>query len=142
VGALLRIARALGKPATYFVEEEELPTVSVVKLHERTHHAVTEGDRTVAGLDFLTTGIPAGRLRVTELTELASGPLKGTPHEGEEIVLVTAGAVRVVIGESIYDLTEGDCIQFRSTLPHRFEKLGIQEPKLLWITASEGLVSP
>lgn len=142
VGALLRIARALEKPATYFVEEEQLPTVSVVKLHERKHHEVTEGGTKVAGLDFLTTGIPAGRLRVVELTELSGSPVPGPPHEGEEIVLVTAGAVRVVVGEETYDLTEGDCIQFRSTLPHRFVKLGVQEPRLLWITASEGLLSP
>jgi transcriptional regulator with XRE-family HTH domain len=142
VGALLRIARALEKPATYFVEEEELPTVSVVKLHERKHHELTEAGSKVAGIDFLTTGIPAGRLRVAELTELSGPPVPGPPHEGEEIVLVTAGAVRVVVGDETYDLTEGDCIQFRSTLPHRFEKLGVREPRLLWITASEGLLSP
>ena len=81
VGALLRIARALGKSATYFVEEEELPCVSVVRRHERAHHVITEGDTSVAGIDFLTTGIPAGRLRVVELADLAAGPVEGTLHE-------------------------------------------------------------
>ncbi|MCK4915813.1 MAG: helix-turn-helix transcriptional regulator, partial [Candidatus Eisenbacteria sp.] len=40
VGALLRIARALGKSATYFVEDDELPTVSIVRRHERPHRAI------------------------------------------------------------------------------------------------------
>lgn len=142
VGALLRIAHALGKSATYFVEEEELPTVSVVRRHERKRHVVAEGDSGVAEIDFLTTGIPAGRLRVVELADLKRSPVQGTLHEGEEIILVTSGQLKVKVGDGTYELGEGDCIQFRASLPHQFEKLGGEEPKALWITASEGLLSP
>jgi transcriptional regulator with XRE-family HTH domain len=137
VGALLRIAHALGKSATYFVEEEQLPTVSVVR-----RHVVTEGESGVAEIDFLTTGIPAGRLRVVELMDLQRSPIQGTRHEGEEIILVTSGQLKVTVDDAVYELGEGDCIQFRASLPHRFEKLGGEEPKALWITASEGLLSP
>ena len=68
VGALLRIAHALGRSATFFVEEESLPTVSVVRGHERVHQTRTISGRSVADLDFLTTGIPAGRLRMTRVS--------------------------------------------------------------------------
>lgn len=142
VGALLRIAHALGKPATYFVEEEELPTVSVVRRHERTHHVIKEGERDLADVNFLTAGIPAGRLRVVELDELAAGPVETRPHEGEEVLLVISGGVRVTVGDTAYDLSEGDCIHFRATLPHSIEKVGEGPTKALWITGSEGLLSP
>ncbi len=142
VGALLRIAKALGKSATYFVEEEELPSVCVVRRHERSHHVITDGDASIAGVDFLTRGIPAGRLRVMELTEIERTPVEGTLHEGEEILLVTAGRLRVTVGDEVFELGEGDCIQFRGSVPHRFEKASEEKTRALWITASEGLLSP
>lgn len=142
VGALLRIARALGKSATYFVEEEELPSVSVVRRHERTHHTLTEGDQGIAGLDFLTKGIPAGRLRVVELTDVERSPVQGSKHQGEEIILVTGGQLRITVDGTPYELSSGDCIQFRASLDHHIEKLGGESPRALWITASEGLLSP
>ncbi|MFH1502218.1 MAG: XRE family transcriptional regulator [Candidatus Eisenbacteria bacterium] len=142
VGALLRIAKALGKSATYFVEEEELPSVSVVRRHERAHHTVTEGDQGIAGLDFLTRGIPAGRLRVVELSDVERSPVRGSKHPGEEIILVLAGQLKVTVDGSEYELGPGDCIQFRASLDHEIEKLGGEKPKALWITAAEGLLSP
>ncbi len=142
VGALLRIAHALGKSATYFVEEEELPSISVVRRHERTRRTITEGDKSVADADFLTTGIPAGRLRVVELRDLKTGTVEGTQHDGEEIVLVTSGRVKVTVGDSSFELGEGDCVQFKASLPHEFQRLGDEEPRVLWITASDGLLSP
>jgi transcriptional regulator with XRE-family HTH domain len=142
VGALLRIAHALEKPATYFVEEDELPSVSVVRAHDRQHHAVTDGSHGIAGLDFLTTGIPAGRLRVVRMSDFDREPVEATVHEGEEIVLVTAGRLKVTVGDATYDLDPGDCIQFRASLPHRFERVGESRTEALWITASEGLMAP
>ncbi|MCD4690222.1 cupin domain-containing protein, partial [bacterium] len=141
VGALLRIARALKKPATYFVEENLLPNVSVVRKHERTHHIITESGHSVAGADFLTTGIPAGRLRVVELSDFERGPLSTRPHDGEEILLVESGALKVIVGDEEFELGAGDCIQFRATVPHRVEKVGSEEVRALWVTAAEGMIA-
>ncbi len=141
VGALLRIAHALGRPATYFVEEEQLPSVSVVRKHERPRHVIRDGDKTVAEVDFLTTGIPAGRLRVVELQDFESGPLQTRPHEGEEILIVESGELKVTVGGDEYQLGPGDCIQFRASVPHRIEKAGSGDPRVLWVTTSEGVLS-
>jgi transcriptional regulator with XRE-family HTH domain len=142
VGALLRIAHALGKSATYFVEENALPTVSVVRRHERQHRAITEGDRSIAEVDFLTSGIPAGRLRVVELKGSGAGEVAGPIHQGEEILLVTAGRLAVIVGDEEFELGEGDCIQFKGSVPHAFRSVGDQEPQAFWVTATEGLLSP
>jgi transcriptional regulator with XRE-family HTH domain len=142
VGALLRIARALGKPATYFVEEEELPVVSVVRRGDRATRVVTEGGRSVATASYLTAGIPAGRLRVTEFADLGQGRIDGPVHQGEETLVVTAGRVRVTVGEVSYDLSAGDSIQFKGVLRHSVERLGDEKAQVLWVTASEGLLAP
>ena len=142
VGALLRISRALGKSATYFVEEDELPTVSVVRRHERPHRAILDGDKSIADVDFLTKGIPAGRLRVVEFKGLSEGEVTGPVHQGEEILLVTAGKVRVIVGNEEFELSEGDCIQFKGSAAHKFTSIGDEPPQAFWITASEGLLSP
>ncbi len=142
VGALLRIARALGKSATYFVEEDELPTVSVVRRHERQHRTIVDGAQSVADVDFLTSGIPAGRLRVVQLQAKSDGTIDAPVHGGEEILLVTAGRIRVTVGDEVFELSEGDCIQFKGSAPHKFETMGETRPQAFWITASEGLLSP
>jgi transcriptional regulator with XRE-family HTH domain len=142
VGALLRIAHALGKSATFFVEEDELPTVSVVRSHERPHRTITDGGQSVADVDFLTKGIPAGRLRVVELQGLSGDRIEGQTHQGEEILLVMSGKMRVTVGEEAFELGEGDSIQFKGSIPHAFERMGGESPRAFWITASEGLLSP
>jgi transcriptional regulator with XRE-family HTH domain len=142
VGALLRIAHALGRSATFFVEEERLPTVSIVRGHERVHQTRSDRGRDLAELDFLTKGIPAGRLRVARISGLAKEGVDAPVHMGEEILLVNSGRVRVTVGDDSYELEAGDAVQFKSDRPHRIERLGEEEPDVLWITASEGLISP
>ncbi|MBN2564463.1 MAG: helix-turn-helix transcriptional regulator [Candidatus Eisenbacteria bacterium] len=142
VGALLRIAHALGKSATFFVEEDELPTVSIVRRHERAHRTITKGGQNVADVDFLTRGIPAGRLRVVQVQDFESGKIEGPTHQGEEILLVMSGKIRVTVGTDSYDLEDGDSIQFKGSVAHTFERVGVESPRAFWITASEGLLSP
>ena len=142
VGALLRIARALGKPATFFVEEEELPVVSIVRRPDRPTRAVTESGRTLASASYLTAGIPAGRLRVVELADIGPGRVEGPVHQGEEILVVLTGSARVTVGEQAYELSEGDSIQFKGTLSHFVERRGDDGTRILWVTASEGLLAP
>jgi transcriptional regulator with XRE-family HTH domain len=142
VGALMKIAHALGKAATYFVEEEELSTVSVVRRSDRPTRTVTDRGRDLASASYLTVGIPAGRLRVVELTDIGPGRVDGPIHEGEDILLVTAGRIRATVGEKEYELSEGDCIQFKGTLKHSVERVGDGPALVLWVTASEGLLAP
>lgn len=142
VGALMKIAHALGKSATYFVEEEELPTVSVVRRSDRPTRTVTDRGRNIASASYLTVGIPAGRLRVVELADIGPGRMDGPVHEGEEILLVTAGRIKVTIGEKDYEMSEGDCIQFKGSLRHSVERAGEGPAQVLWVTASEGLIAP
>jgi transcriptional regulator with XRE-family HTH domain len=62
-------------------------------------------------------------LQVVEMTVTADhGSTDHTlSHPGEECVLVLDGAVRATVGSEIFDLDEGDSLQYSATLPHTYE---------------------
>ena len=106
IGALLRIAGALGKPPSFFIESETLPEVAFTP-HDRRVRVEIGG---VAG-ESLTPGIPGGRLRAA-LFRLESGgsPLELPPHEGEECGYVLKGEVEFTVGRDSWRLPEGHSI--------------------------------
>jgi transcriptional regulator with XRE-family HTH domain len=107
LGALLRIANALGKDPAYFLEEEELGEISAVTLENRLREPLP-GD--AGTLERLTTCIPGGRLQVCIVT-LAPGKSHRTEthtHFGNEAALVLSGSIRFVVGEEAVELDEGE----------------------------------
>lgn len=55
-------------------------------------------------------------------------------HPGEEFMFVLSGVLAIWLGDGeYYRLGEGDALTFPSTLPHRFQALGPEETRLLWI---------
>jgi transcriptional regulator with XRE-family HTH domain len=42
-------------------------------------------------------------------------------HPGEECVLVLDGQVRATLGSEVFELEQGDSLQYSSTLPHSYE---------------------
>ncbi|MGH7740995.1 MAG: helix-turn-helix domain-containing protein [Candidatus Eiseniibacteriota bacterium] len=121
VGALGRIARALGmRPAT-LVEPRVLPEVSVMRASERRHRRVQWGAVTLepltepvhgAGISgqFLT--LPAGR-----------EPALSHRHEGEEWVTALSGVAEIQVDGQSFVLREGDSIHFRAHLQHSYVNL-------------------
>lgn len=67
-----------------------------------------------------------------------SGPEPWT-RPGEKAGLVVDGAARLVIGKVAYDLAAGDSFQFDSSRPHRFDALGEETVRILWIIKSNPL---
>jgi quercetin dioxygenase-like cupin family protein len=59
-------------------------------------------------------------------------------HEpgSRETAVVTAGRVRLVVGEAGYDLEEGDAVTFDADLPHHFENPGPDEAVLLAVLSA------
>ena len=57
-------------------------------------------------------------------------------HEGEEILLVQQGTFKFILGESEYELEEGDCIYFDSGSPHRGYSIGPGDVKCLIVICS------
>lgn len=116
IGALVRIARALNKDASYFIENEEREEVAHVK-------------GAVASLSFpggasaelLTPGIPGSRVFAYRVRlggeggriRLAAGAL-----DDVAIYYVKSGTVRTRFGETESTLAPGDAAQASLSIPH------------------------
>jgi len=65
-----------------------------------------------------------------------SGPEPWT-RPGEKAGYVLEGAARLEIAGKTYDVAVGDSFQFDSSQPHRFDCLGNETAKILWIIKSD-----
>lgn len=139
IGALLRVASALGKEPSFFIEEELLPEIALTARDQREALPAGFGEG-----EILTPGIPGGRLHAyTFRLKPGEPPLRLSRIDGEEGGLVIGGAIRAVIDGKSYDLTEGDAIHHGSEVERTFEAMGQEPAEMILLTtwrlrASEG----
>jgi len=135
IGALFRIARALGKSPAFFLEENEIGDVSLVTGGDRVRETASGGTATV---ERLTSSIPGGCVQVCRIT-LAAGRSHRADrhhHDGAEAILVVTGRVRAQVGEQAVELAEGDAVHFSASQPHAYTNASIDAPAvLLWIAS-------
>jgi transcriptional regulator with XRE-family HTH domain len=131
VGALAKIARALGTEPSYFLQNETHPAVSVVRKGKR---RVMRYDDWGARIGCLSQGVAQSRMSFLEV-ELDPGlgqNLEPWTHIGEELIHVLKGVVEIHVGAERHLLKEGDCIHFGSAEPHTVRNIGDATAKLLW----------
>lgn len=136
LGALLRIASALGKDPAYFIEDEDLGDTSLVAREDRVRESLPEAAGTI---EELTTCIPGGRLRAAFVSlEPGKGPLaEAHTHPGDEAMVVLSGSVRVELGEGTTILNEGDSIHYSATDLHTYANASPRDPaSLIWISTA------
>jgi len=133
VGALTKIARALGTEPAFFVQDDHTPPVSVVRKSRR--HVLTDS-AWGARLGRLCGGIHGSEISFLEI-ELDPG--RGEKPEpviraGEEFVHVLKGVVEIIVGLDRYLLKEGDSVHFRASEPHSLRNIGDGKARMLWAT--------
>jgi transcriptional regulator with XRE-family HTH domain len=129
VGALGRIARALGmRPAT-LVEPYVLPEVTVMRAGDREARQVQWG---TARLVPLTEPVQSAELNAQILTlPVGREPALTHVHEGEEWVTVLSGVAEIRIDRDRYVLREGESLHFRSHRTHAYSNLASNPAVLL-----------
>jgi transcriptional regulator with XRE-family HTH domain len=118
IGALVRIARALHRDASYFIEREERTEVAHGRYDQIQRLAPGRG----VTADVLTPGIPGSRIfayRVL-LGTTAGAELKLAPHEipGDALYYVRQGSLEAQFGEERVSLATGDAAQATFAVPH------------------------
>jgi transcriptional regulator with XRE-family HTH domain len=129
VGALGRIARALGmRPAT-LVEPQALPEVSVTRAAECAACRAHLGTAAVEPV----AGPVQGALLGAQLLVLPAGrePAFRHRHEGEEWATVLAGTAEVRVNGEVHLMREGDSIHFRAHHDHSYANLSAAPATLL-----------
>lgn len=133
IGALIRISHALGKDTSFFLEEEQLSEVAVVRRDER--QPLPESVAKVKG-EYLTPGIPGGRLNAYMIT-LEPGDSRDVvyaPHGGEEGALILSGRVEIRVGDRVFDAEGGDVVHYPCDRQHGLRNLGEEEAQVLLVS--------
>ena len=132
IASLTRIAAALG--------------VNVADLFEphssRAHPRVLRREMRPAlqfgnlGRKYLLTPRPLEHLEVFA-AELDPGGSTGdepyTHGDSEELFVVLSGRVHLQVGERLYELEQGDSIDYRSSDPHRVTNAGDEVAEVIWV---------
>lgn len=131
IGALVRIARALEKDASFFIESEEREEVAA---HLREQVGLGIAVRGMSA-EKLSAGIPgSGMFPYRVRLEPGVGAELHFPAEdlpGDVIYLLQHGAVNASIGETEIALAGGDSMQASLEHPHRVRPTGDAPAELL-----------
>ncbi len=140
VNVLDKIAKALSKQTSFFLEDVELPDVCISGGGSR-ELILSEEPRLV--LRPLTSGIPGGRLHFYSLIANPSSKHDDFPfihsHEGDECGRVISGKIQVKVGDQIFTLKAGESIHFRGERPHGIRNIGDKPSESIWVAFSLGL---
>jgi transcriptional regulator with XRE-family HTH domain len=129
IGALERLARALGVSSAALVEASATPEVVVRRRDEPQRTTLRIGRAEVQPIGG---GVREGSFGA-QLVTVPPGrePVFEHEHAGEQWVLVLEGAVEVRIGAEAWLLREGDSIHFRSHRRHSYANLASAPATLL-----------
>jgi transcriptional regulator with XRE-family HTH domain len=131
IASLQRIAAALGVNIADFFEPagERRPQV----MHEVERPKLAFGR---LGRKYLLTPKPLDHLEIF-LCEFdprgSTGDEPYTHGDSEELLLILTGDVHFQLGEGVFSLTDGDSIDYRSSVPHRLENVGNGVARTLFI---------
>jgi quercetin dioxygenase-like cupin family protein len=134
IATLYKIANALGVSPREFLPEARA-RVQLVRHGEGALGPV--GDEPGSAVTRVVSGAP-GRLVEAHTYVAEPGASMGDwfEHDGEDLLFVVSGAVRVELGDGqSFELGTGDVIWYEGTLPHRWLQLGDATTELLCVHA-------
>jgi transcriptional regulator with XRE-family HTH domain len=128
IGALCRIARALGEEPSRLVDTDPVPAVSA-------SYDPGRRIRLDNGVAVRSISGDPGEITVVELDLPANEQAPRQNERGEEFLLVLEGAVELELSGKRYLLNEGDAIHYGAAAPHVFRNPGVGRARVLWVTS-------
>ena len=134
ITTLLKIASALGRPVSYFVEEDVgQDDVAVLTPAEENRPVYTSHK----GITLNSISGPYGRYllagaRATVAPGATSGR-KPMQHPGEELVHVTGGVLEFTVTGQMYRVEAGNTLHFRGDQPHTWHNPGTSDATAIWM---------
>lgn len=124
IGALQRIAAALGEKTSHFVREDEFSRIALTRKPDRCTLYVTDSRGGPYSVEVVSAGIPGGVTQVFTSTAKPGESYEGYPMIGEVVLYCNKGMVRVSVGDETHVIREGDTLQFRTDDGYRGENIG------------------
>ena len=134
ITTLLKIAGALGRPVSYFVEDDVgQDDVAVLTPPDEKRQVYTSHK----GIALNSISGPYGRFllagaRATVEPGATSGR-KPMQHPGEELVHVTSGVLEFTVTGQSYRVGTGSTLHFRGDQPHTWRNPGTIEAHAVWL---------
>jgi transcriptional regulator with XRE-family HTH domain len=137
VTVLMKIADALEEKIGYFLEEKNgsFDYVENVEYLPKENGKVFRNTSGTTQIKYLALRLKGAKM-LALMTHLQKGTMssaKPESHPGEEFIFCLQGEIRYEIDGKVYPLKKGDTLHFFSTLPHRWEVIGDQVTKNLWV---------
>ena len=133
IGSLQRIATALGTTMAELFEPADSSPIRVVRKNARP--TLVYG---ILGRKFLLTPTPLEHLEVF-IGQFDPGGSTGAElyshGDSDELFLVLSGSFELEVGDSKFTLAEGDCVNYRSSLPHRAVNIGTDVGEVMWMVS-------
>ena len=134
ITTLLKIASALGRPVSYFVEEDiGQDDVAVLTGADETRPVYTSHK----GITLSSISGPYGRYLLAGASATvvpgATSGRKPMQHPGEELVHVTGGVLEFTVTGQSYRIEAGNTLHFRGDQPHTWRNPGTVEATAIWM---------
>ncbi len=134
ITTLLKIAGALNRPVSYFVEEEQPDNKPVSFTPATARRNIYTSHQ---GIDLAGISGPYGRFflagAVATVEPDADSGRKPMEHPGEELVLVLDGVFEIDVNGQTFRLSEGDSLHWRTDRPHRWRNPTAQDCRAVWL---------
>ena len=129
VASLWKISKALNVTMNYFFDEYD-DFNQVVRKNERKKIMMKNGNRIY---ELLCPNLKNQiEMLWIEIEPNESNSEELISHEGEECGVVLKGTLRILSGENVYDLNEGDSIYLDSKIPHKYVNMGDELSVSVW----------
>ena len=132
IASLKRIAAALGvNVADLFEPNGSTGHPRVLRRETRPNLAFG-----TLGQKFMLTPRPLENLQVIVGEFDAGGSTGDEPYthgDSEELLVVLEGVVSLQLGSEVFELSTGDSIDYRSSVPHRLVNIGGDPAEVMWI---------
>lgn len=134
ITTLLKIATALERPVSYFVDSDEGPSEPVAFTPASDRPAVFTSH---AGLDLAGVSGPYAPFRsAAAVATVDAGANSGSRpliHPGEELVFLLEGTLTFDIAGTLYKVRRGDSLHFLGDQPHHWANEGKTKARALWV---------
>ncbi len=132
IASLMKVAAALGKSVSYFVDEPANANVNLIRGDERAKVYTSKQGLELRNLSGRYGGFAmAGAEAVVE--PLAhSGPVPMN-HPGEELVIVLEGRMEFEVDGECQEVGAGDSIHFRAVRPHSWRNPSEAPARAVWL---------
>src|SRR5258705_2113761 len=134
ITTLLKLASALGRPVSYFVEEDVgQDDVAVLTPPDEDRPVYTSHQ----GIELNSISGPYGRFLLAGARACvapgASSGRKPMQHPGEELVHVTRGVLEFTVTGQKYTVEPGSTLHFQGDQPHTWRNPGKVEARAAWM---------